>query len=434
MAPKFANLPKDVRAHYKALERDGEDVEDLMYDEHDEPMQTETQTVPVRASNLPRGPNVGKPRKIGKADRSRKVAKPAGRVVATSQPVEPVTKPVNQVQGGVQKVVKRKTKTNTDALLLQVLERLVALETQPKPAATSTNATQVRVPTPAPFCGRRGTFAFFASKVESYAQISNISPDKWVPVALQCMEERPCKVWNTYVKRRERENTAGSISWKEFVEFMSKRYDATDLVTMSRSKLDHVYQGKEGVEKYIERFVTLLADVETEYEICENDKIYMFLKGLHAPIRLACTVNPATGMRFSDLDTLCTYVVQYETNLRSGGMCQGQEQRKPFNNAVKVPFVGSGRGSKSTAPKPPVPAWGAVGGPSPAKIDSRSSIPKDRQCYFCGHFGHEAWGCRKKQRWLQNKNASGNRQALPPPPPRPPTAWKDDRGGDKGRK
>jgi hypothetical protein len=69
-------------------------------------------------------------------------------------------------------------------------------------------------------------------------------------------------------------------------DFMGNRYDSTDLVMAARQKLDHVYQGQESVEKYIERFITLLSDVETEYEICENDKIYMFLKGLNAHIRV----------------------------------------------------------------------------------------------------------------------------------------------------
>jgi hypothetical protein len=46
----------------------------------------------------------------------------------------------------------------------------------------------------------------------------------------------------------------------------------------ARQKLDHVYQGQESVERYIERFISMLSDVETEYDICENDKIYMFLR------------------------------------------------------------------------------------------------------------------------------------------------------------
>ena len=167
--------------------------------------------------------------------------------------------------------------------------------------------------------------------------ISNVSRDKWVAVALQCMEERPTKVWGTYLKRKEREGGQTEPTWEDFKNFMGNRYDSTDLVMAARQKLDHVYQGQESVERYIERFISLLSDVETEYDICENDKIYMFLKGLNAPIRVACTVNPQTGVRFTSLDSLCTYVVQYESNLKSGGMLRGQEGRKVLNVVKRTP-------------------------------------------------------------------------------------------------
>jgi Retrotransposon gag protein len=117
--------------------------------------------------------------------------------------------------------------------------------------------------------------------VKSYALISNTPKEKWMAVATQCMEERPCKVVGTYVKRAEREGSGGSISWEDFKEFMGKRCDATDLVAMSRQKLDHVLQGNDGVEKYVERFISLLGDVETEYDVREKDIIHMFLKGLN---------------------------------------------------------------------------------------------------------------------------------------------------------
>lgn len=47
--------------------------------------------------------------------------------------------------------------------------------------------------------------------------------------------------------------------------------------------------------------------------MCEQDKIHLHLKGLEAPLNLACTMNADTGKAFEDLDTLCTYVVRYET-------------------------------------------------------------------------------------------------------------------------
>jgi hypothetical protein len=53
-----------------------------------------------------------------------------------------------------------------------------------------------------------------------------------------------------------------------------------------------------------------------EHDICMNDKLYMLMKGLNTPIRLACTINPRKGVKFSDLDSLFTYVVQYESDLK----------------------------------------------------------------------------------------------------------------------
>ena len=299
---------------------------------------------------------------------------------------------------------------------------------QSKPPPTNQN---VRVPTPAAFTGKRGSFQFFASKVESYALICNIAKGKWVAVALQCMEEKPTKVWGTFVKRKEREGHSDEITWEEFKEFMGKRYDSTDLVAQARQKLDHVYQGHESVEKYIERFVTLLGDVETDYEMSEHDKIHLFLKGLNTPIRLACAINPQTGIRFTDLDALCSYVVQYESNLKAGGMLRGQEGRKVLG-AVKTPPQHGRQGKPPPVPSAPLgPVTGAA-----AKTDSRPHVPADRQCFFCKEYGHEQWQCLAKRDYLARKA----RQALPPPPPNP-GQWKDrkhvhwkDKGNWKDKK
>jgi hypothetical protein len=324
-------------------------------------------------------------------------------------------------------LLKRK-KNTTMALLEQLLAKLAMMGPhmeQPPKLPTSNN--HVRVPTPAAFTGKRGSFQFFASKVESYATITNISKDKWVAVALQCMEEKPTKVWGTYTKRKEREFGNITPTWEEFREFMSKRYDSTDLVALSRQKLDNVYQGQETVERYIERFVTLLGDVETEWEISENDKIHMFLKGLNTQLRLACTINPQTGTKFADLDSLCTFVVKYESNLKVGGLMR-QEGRKALGSVRAHPQPGR---VQTQPPGPRTPHLAPVAGAG--KIDSRAQVPSDRQCYFCKQYGHEQWGCRAKQEYLARKG----RQALPPPPPNPPSGpyrpqWKDNGGGNGG--
>jgi hypothetical protein len=41
------------------------------------------------------------------------------------------------------------------------------------------------------------------------------------------------------------------------------------------------------VEKYIERFMSLLSDVEVEYKIAPQDQLHLFIKGLNQPLRLA---------------------------------------------------------------------------------------------------------------------------------------------------
>eukprot|EP00884_Botryococcus_braunii_P023636 jgi/Botrbrau1/9957/Bobra.0012s0052.1 len=126
----------------------------------------------------------------------------------------------------------------------------------------------------------------------------------------------------------------------------------------------------------------------------------MFLKGLNAPIRVACTVNPQTGVRFTSLDSLCTYVVQYESNLKSGGMLRGPEGRKVLNVVKRTPtstpayFPGFTQG----------PVLGAVGHTVGGKLDSRTSVPSERQCYFCKNFGHEQWQCQAKRDYLQRKS------------------------------
>lgn len=43
---------------------------------------------------------------------------------------------------------------------------------------------------------------------------------------------------------------------ESFKDIMSRRYDSTNLVSLSRQKLDYVFQGNEGVERYMERVVT----------------------------------------------------------------------------------------------------------------------------------------------------------------------------------
>lgn len=281
---------------------------------------------------------------------------------------------------------------------------------------------QVRVAPPPLFSGKRGSFAFFVSKVESYAKLTQVPRSKWVALGVQHLDEKPYKVWDAYCKKATREGKEEELTWDAFKSFMEKRYDSSDLVTIARQKLDKVYQGHEGVERYIERFVCLLSDIEVEYEMQEQDKIHLFLKGLNTPLRLACTVNPASGKAFSDLDDLCTYVVKYEAGLKTvPGDSQGREPKRartythhPQLGALAGPVFAS---SEEQVTQSPYPQWGAalaVGGGfgRGKKIDSRTAIPSDRECYFCHKLGHEAWQCLAKKAWVAAKaKAAGHTPA-----------------------
>jgi hypothetical protein len=202
----------------------------------------------------------------------------------------------------------------------------------------------LKINPPALFNGKRGTWEYFASKLLSYAELCLVPSSKVVALAVQQLDEKPTKVWEAYKKKLAREG--GDVTWDVFHKFMSSRYDSSDLVSIARQKLDKVYQGNEGVERFIERFTSLLADVETEYDMCEQDKIHLFIKGLETPLRMACTVNPATGKPFTDLDTLCTYVVRYETSLKAAGGARGtsgQVVPKKYSRPHAVHLGGGGQ-------------------------------------------------------------------------------------------
>lgn len=81
------------------------------------------------------------------------------------------------------------------------------------------------------------------------------------------MEEMPIKVWDAHVNECESGGKKEKdIKWKEFKECMPQRYDYADTVAQSRQKLDKVFQEVKNVENYIERLISLLSNVEVEYE------------------------------------------------------------------------------------------------------------------------------------------------------------------------
>lgn len=308
----------------------------------------------------------------------------------------------------------KKKRKNTVKLSEEETKRIVTSVVEVMSANKGNNAN-VRVQTPALFTGKRGSFAYFIGKVESYAKLTNVPETKWLALGVQHLEERPHKVWDAHVRKAAREGK--ELTWEDFKGFMEKRYDSTDLVTLARAKLDKVYQGNESVERYIERFMGLMSDVEVEYEMQEPDKIHLFVKGLSTPLRLASTINPGTGKPFTDLDDLCTFVVKYEAGLKSvPGDGQGREPKKgrPY---LHQPQLGGVFGSQSNpylegqVTHTPFPLWGAAQAPGGGfgkgfgrgKVDSRAAVPADRECYFCHKLGHESWQCHAKKEYLAAK-------------------------------
>jgi hypothetical protein len=235
---RFKNLPSEEREYLEALEGSGEEVEDLMDEASREP-----------------------------------------------SPAPPTPKK--------QRI--KLTKEIKDQLFQEFKEQLeaekqgegVRVEEAPRPI-------QVRATPPSLFTGKRGSFCYFARKLEGYAKLTNVPTGKWVALGVQLMDERPTKVWDTHIRKLEKEGIhENTLEWKDFKTFMGKRYDSTDTVASARAKLDKVFQGNETVERYIERFMSLLADVEVDYQIAMQDQLHLFTKGLNSPLKLACTVNPA---------------------------------------------------------------------------------------------------------------------------------------------
>lgn len=354
---------------------------------------------------------------------------------------------------------KRKFKISKEDLTAIVAQ--VVSQMNEKVGASGSRPQPVRAQPPSLFSGKRGSFLYFCNKLEAYAKLTNVPGDKWVALGEQHLEERPTKVWEAHKRKLEREQREEEVNWKTFKLFMSKRYDSTDTVAVARQKLDRVYQGNESVEKYIERFMSLLSDVEAEYEMCAQDQLHLFCKGLTAPLKLASTVNPATGKPFTDLEDLCSYVVKYEASLKTVNMgdAQGPARKKVALHhytqlgAVVPQFQPPVDQVQSWFP---VPLVGAVGGPAvgaPRKIDSRKFIPPDRQCYFCKQLGHESWQCPAKREYLAAKaKGAGHTPShfqpgyFPAQPKGPPFAapvqggaplslpWEEKTGKGKGKK
>jgi hypothetical protein len=247
-----------------------------------------------------------------------------------------------------------------------------------------------------------------------------------------------------------------------FGELLACVYDNADKVARARDKLDSVYQGKESLEKYVERFTTLLADVEVAGELSSGEKVHRFRKGLRDDLKKFSAINPSTGKQYEDIDALIQMLTAYDAAL--GG---GQERRyrsgAPSMASTQVmegshfPWTGPDWTSYQMVPYQQAPApttytatyavpyqqvpfmAGALPMPPPnarrdglppeQRVDTRVSIDPDRKCFSCGFKGHERHSCpwkfmgehpqrdleEKHIRALRNNIAYCNRKGLPYP-------------------
>lgn len=140
---------------------------------------------------------------------------------------------------------------------------------------------------------------------------------------MRCLSKTIKKVWLSKVAIFKRTNPWVPITVEVFGELLCTVYDNSDKVSRSRDKLDSVYQGRESIEKHIERFTTLVADVKSTVISQIGEKIHRFCKGLREELKRVAAIDPTTGRQFEDLDQLILILTRYEAAL--GG---GQERRQ----------------------------------------------------------------------------------------------------------
>lgn len=322
-------------------------------------------------------------------------------------------------------------------------------------AAQHPDNPQARIPTvrthlPDKFEGRRDDLEQFLDDVRSYCELTGVPANLRVDYAVRCLGKSVKKVWLTKKSTYLRQNPGAVVDLALFRELLSSVYDNTDKVAKARDKLDSVYQGNESVEKYVERFTTLLAEVEVSGDLSMGEKIHRFRKGLREDLKKFSAINPTTGKGFDDLDALISLLTRYDAAV--GGPSQAKRLRTGHggpSSSLATASVGQapqvvGGGQDGTFPyhnhafgmmaaAPMVAAPFQVGHCYPAPLatvaaiqgttpyprrdglppeyrrDTRVAFPLDRTCYACNTPGHESWFCPLKK-LREDPNAYLNQQ------------------------
>ena len=209
---------------------------------------------------------------------------------------------------------------------------------------------------------------------------------------------------------------------------MSKTFDSGDRAAKARVKLDKIFQGSDSLNRYIERFMSLVAEIEAESDLTDAEKLHRFKHGLKADLQYMALLDSRTGKPFEILGDLIEYLTRYDAAV--GGVSQ---EKGPRANAIQAErHAKRGRGQLRPArvfhmranppdfaadeyyvPSPPrrnlaaaAMAPGAFppgrqpaqqfyprmdGLPPGRRVDMRTEIPFDRLCYVCGQPGCESW-------------------------------------------
>jgi hypothetical protein len=212
--------------------------------------------------------------------------------------------------------------------------------------------------------------------VISCLQLTDVPKTKWVAFAVQCMDVYPAAVWESTAKRL-RVKGKDPDKWSVFVHAMRKVYDAGDKVAKARSKLARVYQGGDSLERYIERVISLFADVETSYEMSELDKVHIFRKGLKSRLQEASAINTVRGRPFQNLDELITFLTRLDAHSFSARDVQGlknpadeedQDSLRPKKKAKVGRQVWQGPSFGMAHAGGGTPVFGVVHGSAPAQM------------------------------------------------------------------
>jgi Retrotransposon gag protein len=97
------------------------------------------------------------------------------------------------------------------------------------------------------------------------------------------------------------QNPDDVLNLDNFGEILASVYVDTDKIARAGDKLDMVYHGNESLDKYIERFTSLVAEVEVPGNLSVGEKIHRFRKGLREDLRKAAGLDPTTGLPYADI-------------------------------------------------------------------------------------------------------------------------------------